>query len=142
MVTVSAMSAGTAAGYFTSDDYLSADEGSWRGEAAQSLGLSQGDGMQKKDFVALLNGFAPKSLTDADLLKIDAINKSESQLKNLTKQIDKMPDGDEKAKAKEELKTLINEHNEIRKEFNESKGDAKIVEDNRDGNGILTHRAG
>lgn len=120
MVTGSkAMSAGQAGTYFNKDNYYIKDgvteKGQWTGKAAEELGL-KGD-VNQKDFVEVLNGYKPGSLTNEQLKTLEGINKIEGSLQTDAKKIEKMPDGDEKTKFKEELDVKIKAYNETRLDF-------------------------
>jgi hypothetical protein len=84
MVTASkAMSAGQASSYFQKDNYYIKDgiteTGQWNGKAAEELGLS-GE-INHKEFVELLNGYKPGSLTDGQIKQLEELNKIESKLR-------------------------------------------------------------
>jgi conjugative relaxase-like TrwC/TraI family protein len=59
MVSISDVSAGQAAHYYSKDNYYSKQEGEWQGKGAEKLGL-QGE-VKKEDFEKLLNGQGPKN---------------------------------------------------------------------------------
>lgn len=120
MVTASKpMSAGQAGTYHGKDNYYikdgSTEKGQWSGKAAEELGL-KGD-VNQKDFVEVLNGYKPGSLTNEQIKTLEGINKIEGTLETDAKKIVKMVDGDEKTKLKAELDTRIKEYNETRLDF-------------------------
>jgi conjugative relaxase-like TrwC/TraI family protein len=120
MVTASkAMSAGQAGTYFNKDNYYIKDgiteKGQWSGKAAEELGLK--GNVNQKDFVEVLNGYKPGSLTNEQLKTLEGINKIEGSLQTDAKKIAKMPEGDEKIKLKEALDVKIKAYNKTRLDF-------------------------
>lgn len=140
MTTIAVMSASTATSYFEKDSYFNAKEGEWFGKTANEFELE--GGVNKKDFIALVNGFDPMQFSVEDAKKIEAINKNENILNDLAEKINKLEDGVQKQEALSALNEAIVAHNQERKDFNAQKGDAKLVQDQKGDNGILTHRAG
>jgi hypothetical protein len=120
MVTASKpMSAGQASTYFDKDNYYIKDgiteKGQWSGKAAEALGL-KGD-VNQKDFVEVLNGYKPGSLSNEQIKMLEGINKVESSLREKAVEISKMKDGTEKTALKAELDGRIKEYNGARLDF-------------------------
>ena len=120
MVSMSkAMSAGQAGTYFSKDNYYIKDGvtelGKWGGNTTEALGLS-GD-VEQKNFVELLNGYAPNSLTNEQIKDLEKLNKTETALTAEAEKLSKMEDSDEKTALKEALDTKIKSYNETRADF-------------------------
>lgn len=113
------MSAGQASTYFDKDNYYIKDgiteKGQWSGKAAEALGL-KGD-VNQKDFVEVLNGYKPGSLSNEQIKMLEGINKVESSLREKAVEISKMKDGTEKTALKAELDGRIKEYNGARLDF-------------------------
>lgn len=133
MVTMSkSMSAGAAASYYQKDSYYSQEgQGSWVGNTANMLG-SSGD-IDELSWAAARHGIDPSKITPEIAKQLDAFSKEEGKLRG---EIDKS------GGINDELKAKIDSFNDKKSDFNKSLGDAKLVGDNRDDNGILMHRAG
>lgn len=120
MVSMSkAMSAGQAGTYFSKDNYYIKDGvtelGKWGGNTTEALGLS--GAVEQKNFIELLNGYAPNSLTNEQIKDLEKLNKTETALTTEAENLSKMEDGEEKTALKEALDTKIKSYNEIRADF-------------------------
>lgn len=133
MVTMSkSMSSGAAASYYQKDSYYSQEgQGAWSGETAKMLGLS-GE-IDELSWAAARHGIDPSKMTSDISKQFDTFSKEEGKLRA------------EIAKnggINEDIKAKIEAFNDKKDAYNKSLGDAKLVGDNRDENGILMHRAG
>lgn len=122
MTTMSqAQSAGQAANYHSADSYHMKDGitevGQWAGKGAEALGLS-GD-IDHKQFVEVLNGYAPGSLSVEQIKDLEKLNTREGSLRERAEEIEKMPEGEERTAAEAAHKELIDAYNEERKDFHE-----------------------
>lgn len=120
MVTASKpMAASDAATYFTKDNYYIKDGltevGQWNGKGAEKLGLS-GE-IKEKEFIEVLNGYAPRSLNQDQIKQLETIAKEEKDLRSQAVDISKLPDSDVKTAKQKELQAKIEEYNERRLDF-------------------------
>jgi conjugative relaxase-like TrwC/TraI family protein len=112
-------SAAQAASYHSADNYYIKDgiteKGQWNGNGAEALGL-QGE-IDHKQFVEVLNGYKPGSLTNEQIKALESLNKREGEIREAAKEIEKMPDGPEKETRLAEHQEKIHAYNEERLDF-------------------------
>lgn len=132
MITMSkSMSAGAAAGYYQKDSYYTQEgQGIWFGKTADTFGLVSA--VSELPWAAARYGLDPSKITPEIEQKLNAFASEEGKLKS---EIDKNGITDD-------IKSKIDSFNLKKEEYNKSLGQIKLVGDNYDNNGILTHRAG
>lgn len=147
MVSMSgAMGAGSASNYFEKDNYYingNEEKGRWFGEGAETLGKEGTVSMS--DFRSIEHGFAPGTLSEKQLDKLDAFGAQERSLAHEAQQIKGMEEGPDKVAAQAAFEERRTSHNQDRSEFTESlsnQGKEQLVRNGYDGDNIQSHRAG